>query len=233
MICYCLHMSITKKNITVNLLLKILFIHSFPEWVKPAFFCLIDSSKHIYSTCYIKHYEHRKENTTQESHWHHYPLQISVPQTDSPCTEDSWGCGPDSVPDIWGRRCVHREWPQARKTIWTTNEQKHPAECQHDKLAHTNLTGLKLKLQMLKLNWVSSPHAEWTLQVSTVQQLSRNWSPSTSRSRLTDLRLICTTNHHPQQVFEQTKIHLYLSSTSSTNINICIVGKSRLGSFLQ
>lgn len=199
--------------------------------MKPAFFLSNRQFKTPSITCYIKHYEHRKENTKQESHWHHYPLWTSVPQTDSPCTEDSWDCGPDSVPDIWGRRCDHREWPQVRKTIWTTNEQKHPAECQHDKLAHTNLTGLKL--QMLKLNWVSLPHAEWTLQVSTVQQLSRNWSTSTSSSGLTDLPLICTINYHPQHKFEQSKIPLYLSSTSSTNINVCIVGKSRLGSFLQ
>lgn len=50
---------------------------------------------------------------------------MRVPQTDSPCTEDSWGCGPGSAPDIWGRRCDRREWPPAHRTIWRTKKKAH------------------------------------------------------------------------------------------------------------
>lgn len=49
---------------------------------------------------------------------------MCVPQTDSLCTEGSWGCGPGIAPDIWGRRCDRREWPLAHKTIWRRKDKE-------------------------------------------------------------------------------------------------------------
>lgn len=53
---------------------------------------------------------------------HPFPTCVCIPQKDSLCKGGSWGCGPCSVLDTWGRRCDHRGWPPAHRTIWRKKE---------------------------------------------------------------------------------------------------------------